>query len=443
MIAWNNVERKTRGAGISRLLVSFACHTIGQGQGCAAEGKRAMKLAWRKTKPVEAQPLRNWKEAQEGGERQDDFESAEERRESVVGLARVFLLLCAFAGAILLFWSLWSRVDYEVKAGTAKPDHVPIVYQVLEELGIAMIIAGTIGFCVDLGIKKREDRRHNRHLSEIKRNVFHHLLAVQVDAAIVDKFIEALRLPLMRFDLTLRYHFVGIPPARVEPGSAGAIPVDLLLLSELTVTYRLKNIGREPNQAAVKHYFETLLPESKEHGCGFTSFEISQGGKTIISLDSENKTATKPLQVRDAGGFVSGYEVPAEKLTLGVNEEAEVAYVYKALRRWSDSETWLSSLPADGLSVELSFDSSVKDRLVFHLDSSRSEPPKLVSQSEYGELWKIDRGILPGHGVLVCWKPREAAARRAEAEEAKAEANQARGAAPVVQGTPTPLKPAP
>ena len=277
----------------------------------------------------------------------------------------------------------------------------------MSELGIAAFIASVIGIVVEFSLRKQEDEEHKRKLDAIQKDVFRHLFGKQVDEVISDQIMDMMKGQQMRQNLTLSYYFRAADPTLKKEYEAEEGSTSDLLYTELTVSYILANRSSSDIDVEIKHYFETLLPTPENKSCGFTSFAVYEGETKVIDHDMKSGDQRIVKCESEDRGFRHGVKIDRGHLKLDPRKPVQVTYIYATLRRWRDSETWLSSHPADGMSIEVKVDSTVADKIEFYIDSSHAEAPKLVSgPSHHNYRWVLSQGVLPGHGILLCWKPK-------------------------------------
>jgi hypothetical protein len=283
--------------------------------------------------------------------------------------------------------------------------------EVLKEIGTALIISCAIGTTVEISLKRREDRSrqlraeeeedlHQQRLRQIEENVFNYLFRFLVDAVILDEVKVIFAERFIRKGLRLAYKFSAAPQNLQFQDGETLIPHNELLTVRVTVEYNLCNMGRDPENREIFHYFESTLPLAHEHS-GFRDFRVRRAGQRELTLKDRDfvveDNPEHPIQRR--------IRVAKEHLRVEPGSPIGIFFIYETIRRCHDHEIWVSSLPADKFELSVTVDSSVRD-MVFCADASHRSDPELVACGTDALRWEIRSGILPGQGMMLYWMPK-------------------------------------
>jgi hypothetical protein len=95
-------------------------------------------------------------------------------------------------------------------------------------------------------------------------------------------------------------------------------------------------------------------------------------------------------------------------VNVGSKRTAQVHYTYRTVKRFTDSHSWISVLPMDGLRIHAG---SVDPRLAldFDVESAHRKDVILVGDSRgmssrFCE-WRIEDPFLPNQGIILHWHP--------------------------------------
>ena len=321
-----------------------------------------------------------------------------EHRYSIVLLGALFIF-----GAALIEQS--GAAESRLLAETGR-FWVRIATDLLKEFGVALVIAWFMMLTVEKVTRKELLSQHHarlgeivahhrKNLREIELNVFRHLLNSILDKTVVDEFLlSMISSHFVRRGLELSYEF-DRPPAGVVTRSDHE-----LLRVRVTVQYELHLIAGDYESTPIEHYFESTICEHET----FDQFELVE--ITGCELPPECPPNALLHRYHQYDGIRQGFKVPPVVIKFGV--PARVRYRYQVLRRYSDCETYATTVPADGLKVRVAHvDDAVAD-LAFSLDWNhrigfdRHRIP--LDANTRGSL-ALNRGFLPNQGFILFWYP--------------------------------------
>jgi hypothetical protein len=265
------------------------------------------------------------------------------------------------------------------------------------ETGIAVLIGSVAASTIERHYRRRAETEHREQRREIEADIFRHLFGMSVSRELLDELTYTVfAAKFVREKLSLRYEFdifdAGDPDQPVE-----------FVKVRHTVSYQLRNTGRDPEKFRIRHYFENVAPSS-QHRDRFTAFHVEGLSETI----APNETALKEMVTQEGirQCLHTRIEVPP-------TAPAIVSYTYEAVRRISDSETWISTLPANGIRITAVVLNKSLSGLCFYPDSAHRLDPKRLSGDTSEECcfheWEIASAVLPYQGVMLYWHPRDVA----------------------------------
>jgi hypothetical protein len=313
----------------------------------------------------------------------------------------------AMLGVILIVGNAAWEAHHHGRVGEAFWANVcNIVFTTLAELGIALIVFSLVSITIERFARERSEEEHKQRMTgitdthkqnllEIEKHVFKHILKFVMDDKVVDEYLISMTNSfVVRKGLELRYEFASVSNPDV-PG-----PKEDLLAVTVTVQYELHLMAGDFDKIPLHHYFENVL-------CRDGSFDRM--------LDFSAAGCDLPREFHERGwrsfldndGIRRGIKIPEVIIRYGT--PARIKYRYRVLRRYSDSETYVTTLPADGLKVTVVTVDPKIPRLKFLPDAAHrryfkwdEEPSDAQSQTLIGS---IRCGFLPHQGFMLFWCP--------------------------------------
>ncbi len=240
--------------------------------------------------------------------------------------------------------------------------------------------------------------KHREHVKEIKQSVFYGVLeyAISADDDISNDVVEHFRTKVFgqtwyRTDLTLTFDFDSLPEGEI--------------LVTHTWDYKLHNKAREPRPIAIAHYFENVPPSGRD---AITHFELRQNGKTICYHSLASTQSIEPYEKKAVCSSVGIRNcIESESIDVPAAGHVEVTFVYQTVNRISDCDSFFTTILANGIKVVVNLiDKNLQ--LFFEPDSAHpTQPEKKKSQSRTTYEWYIKEPLLPGHGFVLYWYPKD------------------------------------
>jgi hypothetical protein len=261
-----------------------------------------------------------------------------------------------------------------------------IIDAFLAEIGIALVVAGVLAATVDIYMRFRSELEHARQQAEISESIFRHLFGFGLNQSIVDELTETIFASKLRRDeLALDYEF----------WDAGEDAVGI----RLTVNYVVVNSSKGKARYLVAHYFENTVSITGPDG--FTSLRVDGAGHALHFEQPELAQLTKRAGIRRV--------LVGPEIDVPANQSVRVRYCYETVRRMSDSEVWITTLPASDLRLTVALLDEKVATLSFVPDASHRNEPELVSDAPETRSrllhWRITNGLLPYQGVVLYWCP--------------------------------------
>jgi hypothetical protein len=351
----------------------------------------------------------------------------EHRKHSTAIFAIVIL-----AGFLLASVLIWGATQLKVKVDKTPEDRRfawELAHLFVLEVGIAIFVSCFIALTFEWLLHQRAEAEHARHLGEADRrhkvhleqeglqhkihleatqkNLFNTLFGFHLNPRLGDEIFQVLKnsSTFNREDCTLRFEFDAPPEPERARYAGNKDRGDDLLLVRATVSYSLRNTTGTPQRFPIEPYFENCLQLDREAD-RFTAYKIEgcddrDGCVAAGELNEEQLRAKfKPEGIR-------------RKLSLGeiqINPRcpAKFHFSYRTLRRTSDSHSWITVVPMDGIRVQaalldpkldLEFDIEAAHREDLLRLGSRTGPSPRVHE------WRIEEAILPYQGVILYWHP--------------------------------------
>lgn len=339
----------------------------------------------------------------------------------------------------------WTETAYLVVCGLvgllliADSDFFPHRLQHLaNEAGTAFFIAAIIGIAVERYIRHREQeerskqleadrQKHRVELEEIQKDIFRHLFGLTIPQLIVEELYQTLfKIKFMRKQLELVYEFSCAPQEALPVDErTETTSQDELLKVSLTVSYILKNMSKDSDDPKIRHYFENVLTLDHDRYSQFTALTLGPiGHERVVPLNDPKYTERKDkkkivhykINDKQEITIVFSQEHIRHKmyiydLTVPPESAFSVRYTYETLRRRRDAELWVSTVAAEGLSIEAAITDDRLGDLEFHPDASHGQKPDPHYNEQRSDSrvlhWTITRGVLPYQGVILHWKPKD------------------------------------
>jgi hypothetical protein len=320
---------------------------------------------------------------------------------SIVGLFGIFLIRSAPEVAKIPWVVSLDRLTQFGAPIEPDEEHKRLAH-LFEEIGFAYVVATIIGVGFEISMRRREERQHRRHIEEIERGALSSLLGYLLPTSISDEIRRVFQVKIMRSNLRLKYTFSPAPRELLKLDSE-------LLLVTVRVEYDLLNLRRNTTYYTVDHGFEPVLALDTDYN-KFIRLEITRGHQTELRWAHGSpmkevrikspKRCMRTLVVKDAVKLGAGTEGHAEMDVVHVLVEHQV------VRRFRDSDTWTTWLPADCLDVKVDYH-AVAD-LDFHLErthplsSSRRTRPRRNAHGRYRHTRvKAEKRILSALGFCL------------------------------------------
>jgi len=292
-----------------------------------------------------------------------------------------------------------------VKAGEG--DH-SLAHYVTLELGIALITSCIIAGTVELFMRKGEERAHAKHRQEIAQNVFRALFGTAISDKLVNEMYAALFVPkFVREEIEIRYKFERL-------GDEPALPQDARKLRiHQVITYLARNVVDKPVSHPSSPREDILVYDAENEDTPFKDFLmeiVGRGGSKntadTICLD----TPAKLLAATTRQGM--RYTLKRQTLEdIRPGEAVRAVLAIDKICRFADTDTWVTSTPAEGLTIKVEVAKDLAPVLEFCVDQAHRQKMIQIPESERTNQstyeWRLDSPILPYQGVMLRWRPKQ------------------------------------
>jgi hypothetical protein len=270
----------------------------------------------------------------------------------------------------------------------------------LNELGIALVISCVVGLSIDWSARRRDERQHEQHRQDIETDVFKAVFGFGIHKDVLTEFRETvLVIPFMREKMTLSYKFDPVEDNFTVADSGSTLTSKDLLRVRVTVSYQLRNMSKTERTVPFRHYFENVLHLEDEDST-FVALQ-TEGARNDIALDGEK------IQKRLTREGVRTVLILDDLRVDPKVPPVSIRYTYMTVRRRRDAEIWVSTMAADGFTIQAVVDKEFAN-LEFCPDAShRLDPSPEGNAKVEGSVyrWEIRSGVLPSQGVILYWRP--------------------------------------
>jgi hypothetical protein len=295
--------------------------------------------------------------------------------------------------------------------GTTHPDNAVFSDSLFEEIGIALIVAGLIGFFVEGTLRNLEERRRHQEEKELATNVFKFVLGSLAPPWITRELKELFKIQAMRTEVTARYNFSSVPshdPVRI--GSKRITSDDLVKL-DFQLEYELRNLTEQPIDPQIRHAFEPTVPGFDKQCC-FQKLRITQGSKPLLDWNTSNHNSHVEVSETHWNERV----LMVKSFTIEPHKPVKIILDYACIRWRHDHDSWMSRLPADQLSVEVN--ATGLPRIEFNVVGTRrhrfietdpnrkwvsGDKEKSRADKNNEEFSENPGGVLPFEGFTLHW----------------------------------------
>lgn len=312
---------------------------------------------------------------------------------------------------------------------TPDPQEHEVRAHFIRELGIAILVAAILGLTFEFFMRRREEKAHIKHLTDIERAGLSSLLGQFIPPAIVKQIKSVFGEKIMRSNLEVSYRFENLlPEVRTAAAEVGLDDRDLLLAT-VTLKYDLVNLSSSTVDHIIHHGFDAILPfgdYSTDNYNKFLSLEITNGGKPWLSwhrgqtckgIDFSRGPAefVQVLRLKhpvpiEPGEETSGWPIPTKVVRVVVR--------HQLVRRCRDLDNWTSWLPANGLRVKAESVGENPPDLRFRLARVHPEdfePADTATERQWilpshptqrnGQRVNETAAVLPFQGFTLFWYP--------------------------------------
>jgi hypothetical protein len=290
------------------------------------------------------------------------------------------------------------------------------------EIGIALMVAGLIAIFVEFIFRSREEhervahvledeQRHQRHVFEdearherqmvaLKESVFKHVLGTFAPSWLSDKVVDLYKARVLRKNVKVTYTFEALPGNIERLGNHKEPSRDDLLNVAVHIHYSLTNLTDELADSEIEHGFTATVPLSAASAC-FTSLEVRRvaKGDELSWKKGETNRFVECYTPSEEDWKKSRRITVAKDFQIRPKETLDVSVHLRCVRWRYDHATWITRIPADGLTIIVDVE-DCPHTLGFSLETSHPKPFKPVN----GSLgWTSDGPLLPFQGFTLHW----------------------------------------
>ena len=228
----------------------------------------------------------------------------------------------------------------------------------IEEIGIALVVAGLIGLFVENTLRKREEKRHIHEQKELADNVFRFVLGSFAPSWITRELLELFRIQAMRSNVKICYTFEEALDLKPVKFGSKQVSCDDLVKVTFTIRYTLKNLTKSPFDPKIRHAFEPTVPGYDDE-CQFQSLTIDH--------DSVQHKWTKghPTSFAQTKGVIwNEKSIEVNDFKIQPDKDAHVEMTFTCIRWRHDHDTWLTRLSANKVEIEVKHPSGYEFNLI-------------------------------------------------------------------------------
>ncbi len=345
--------------------------------------------------------------------------------------ALFYISLIAFFlfSALLIFGAVWAKVRLQLDPSL--PRNQRLVWEFchlgLLELGIAFLIAVFITGTYEVVLHHRAEQAnmrymqhreamHQRHLEEEQRNLFSTLFGFNVNPRFGDEIFQTLRdsSRFQREDCSLAFEFDTISDAEREQFAQGIKNTDQLIAVSVTVEYRIRNTSGSPQQWKAEPFFvNSLQLESVGDRFLFYKVDDCEEAENCVKAGFQSDETLR-------GKFTCKgcrRQLSLGSISVSPKRPIKVHYTYRMLLRSSDSHSWITVLPMDGLRISACC-VNPQLNLDFEVETAhREEAAALGDARAKRRKWRIEAPFLPNQGIILYWHPLNRKLRLADAKQ--------------------------
>ncbi|MES2973191.1 MAG: hypothetical protein V4757_06260 [Pseudomonadota bacterium] len=309
---------------------------------------------------------------------------------------------CAIATASVVCLAVHWGLDQYASAPVARS----LISYLLKDAGIAGLVALFLNLTIEwVNRKKHADHQQSlltaletKHeesskklLEDVNKQLFRTVYKRNIDPAVFNQVEKHLLLAdVMRRDFRASFKLKKF----MDPDSGG--PTEF---AELDVIYdfRVFNLTDKPVTCPVAKALVDVTPKYREF-CRFK--RITVGGEVF-----ENDLLAKYVDDVPDRNFI----VLLLPKAIPPNDSIPVRIEYKKLAPLDYSELVVTTLPMDGLTIEVSdpHEMFTVEAISLHPEDERRDTP--LDQKHLAR-WSMDQAFLPGQGMVMMWHPTEVAA---------------------------------
>lgn len=276
---------------------------------------------------------------------------------------------------------------------------------ILKELGFAGFIALILNLSIEWVNRKRHSSHQNalleklevKHqqtseklLKDVNEHLFKTIYERNIDPSVFQQVEEhLLRAKVMRKDFVASFK---IKPFTNPQTLAASRYVQISLVNR----YRIFNLTDKPIQVDVAKVIVDVTPEFKS-ACFFKCVKL--GEEVIESADLLKHGHVTPIPNRNLIYLHISRTVPP-------NDSLPVTIEYTKLAPLDYSEIVVTTIPMDGLTLEVS---DPEEKFTVEAISLHPENETELTPSDQLHLrqWRIEHAILPGQGIVMMWHPND------------------------------------
>jgi hypothetical protein len=305
------------------------------------------------------------------------------------GSARRFrAIITCLIGLLLVFLTGYAAQIVELVSAPIFKSALGVLNDFIREVGFALVVAVIIWTVFEYFARAENDAMWKERTEELSENIFYGL--------------HRRRLPRAYFNLA---NEVVLSPVFVRTGwqihyllrDANDVP---FVIVSCTTRYEITNITDEIQAFPLQISLPNPMHSSMKDKVGVSSLLLWQSGKR---QEPDLREAQRAFRDQIQGDSA---QVPfsAGSVEILPQDKVEVAFTFTLVKYPSDSEILRGPYPSDSLQVFIVDHGPSKRQLGGH--SIHPDPLERVSPTGSGDAYqfRINRYLLPHHGVVIFWK---------------------------------------
>lgn len=261
---------------------------------------------------------------------------------------------------------------------------------------MAFLIACIITMTFEVTVRRQERTENERQAKLIQTDLFRFLLGHSVDQQLMNELYQGVfQSRFVRRKLEVAYE--------LSPLEKQAKDEEKYIRVRTQVSFFLKNVTNDPQERTLKAFFVNVC-QCDGHKDELVSLVVSDGEERLLEIGRE---PFLPL----AGSLRSTLKSFPKTVVVQPGREVRMLVVYETVKRYADSVSFHTLDAADGISVRVALSDPELSKLAVHADSAHRNDPQLMSfRDDRSRLyeWRLDHYLLPGQGVELHWRPKQA-----------------------------------